>query len=86
MGVEYKREQPLKNYSSEYYFTLIYFIYRNHTMYKISLSNKLRICQGYKLIYPKSTSVIEMNGKGTVTGTSYKGTEDINLTEQYTSQ
>ena len=55
-------------------------------MYKISLSNKLRICQGYKLIYPKSTSVIEMNGKGTVTGTSYNGTEDINLTEQYTSQ
>ena len=43
MGVEYKREQPLKNYSSEYYFTLIYFIYRNYTMYKISLSNKLRI-------------------------------------------
>ena len=45
-----------------------------------------KACQGYKLIYPKSTSVIEMNGKGTVTGTSYNGTEDINLTEQYTSQ
>jgi len=43
-------------------------------------------CQGYKLIYPKSTSVIEMTVKRTATGSSGNFSDDINLTEQYTSQ
>ena len=45
-----------------------------------------KTCQGFKLIYPKSTSVIEMTTQNATNESSLNTSDNKNLTEQYTSQ
>jgi hypothetical protein len=45
-----------------------------------------KTCQGFKLIYPKSTSVIEMTTQNATNESSLNTSDNKTLTEQYTSQ
>ena len=42
--------------------------------------------QGYRLIYPKSSTVIEMTNENCTTATSFDTTDNKTMTEKYTSQ